>query len=171
MIIPLDYPTEAEIGWLFDQGVSDTAMLESAPIRAANVEFYPSSRNFDFVKEGERALIFTEDHDLIAWQPKRNVLASWCAVAFALNENAIWNPASYFMGTALRVHCTPLDWLRAEREGICIAQPRLTYAFLRHARTLAIADPIYAQQVKRWLRPPKSEVKIFIEVQKEDVAA
>jgi hypothetical protein len=172
MMVDLDYPNEAEIRWLFEQGVPDTAMLEPTPIRAANAAFLDGN-TFDFDSGGGRTFIFKvlDSDDLIAWDPKRNALATWRGAAFALGQDAIWNPASYFMDSALRVHRTPLDWLKADRDGICIVQPKWTYALLRHARTLAFADPVFAQQVKRWLRPPKSEVKIIVEIQKEKVGA
>jgi len=163
MTAALDLLSDIEIGWLLDQGVSPTAMLEPTLIYAANVVFL-DGHTFDFDSGGIRALVLKEANDLVAWNPKRKILATWRSSAFALGEDAIWNPASYFMGTALRVHRTPLEWLEAERDGICIVQPRFTHALLRHACRLSFADPVYAQQVKRWLQPPKPPVEMLIEV-------
>jgi hypothetical protein len=175
MTLPLDYPNEMEIRWMFAQGIPDTAMLGPPAIRAARATFLDGN-TFDFDAVGERVLIFVvedigADSDLVAWQPRTGQLATFEGIAFALGQDAIWNPASYFMGAALQVHADPLAWLKADRDGVCILQPKLTYACLRSATRLSFADPVYAQQVKRWLRPPKSRVKILVEVQKEEIAA
>jgi hypothetical protein len=168
----LHIPTDIEIGWLLDQGVSPAAMLDPTPIQAANVVFLGGD-TFNFDTGGVRAFVFKEfdSGDLVAWRPgpKRtpDQLATWRGVAFALGEDAIWNPASYFMGSALRVHADPFQWLRSERDGICIVQPTLAYAQLRHVKRLSFADTMHARWVQRWLQPPKPEGEILIEVVKE----
>jgi len=168
MMVDLDYPNEAEILWLFDQDVSDTAILLPTPIRAANVVFLDGN-TIDFDSGGVRAFRFKEfdSDDLIAWNPKRNALATWRGAAFALGQDAIWNPASYFMDSALRVHRTPLEWLKADRDGIVIVQQDLTYAYLRNVRRLSFADPVHARHVERWLEPPRDGPELLIEVVKE----
>jgi hypothetical protein len=170
MKLPWDIPTDREIAWLLDNGVSEAAMLEPTPLRAANVVFL-GGNTFDFDSDGTRAFIFKEPNDLVAWNPKRDALAAWGCSAFALGEDAIWNPASYFMGDALRVHRTPLDWLKADRDGIVIVKPELTYGYLRNVRRLSFADPVYAQQVKQWLQPPKPAVEILVEILAERAVA
>ena len=170
MSLPLDYPTEDAIRWLFAQGVSDTAVLGPPPMRAAKVVFL-DKQTFDFDVAGERVLTFTEKHDLIAWKPDGRTLASWRGVAFALGEDAIWNPASYFMGDALWVHRDPLDWLKANREGIVIVQPRFTYAYLRNVPRLAFSSAAHARQVQAWLPPPKPRVEFLVKIPEERAAA
>jgi hypothetical protein len=163
MTLPWDIPSDLEIAWLLKQGISEPAMITPPVVLAANVVFLDGN-TFDFDAGGVRAFIFREPNDLIAWRPASKRVATWRSSAFALGEDAIWNPASYFMGTALRVHRTPFEWLEAERDGICIVQQRFTHALLRHACRLSFADPVYAQQVKRWLQPPKPTVEMLIEV-------
>ena len=170
MSLPLEYPTEDEIRWLVAQGVSETAMLGPPPIRAAKVVFL-DKQTFDFDAAGARVLLLTEEHDLIAWKPDGRTLASWRGVAFALGEDAIGNPASYFMGDALWVHRDPLAWLKADREGIVIVQPRFTYAYLRHTPRLAFSSATHARQVQAWLQPPKPKVKFLIKTPEERAAA
>jgi hypothetical protein len=176
MTLPWDIPTEREIEWLLDHGISEAAMLEPTPIRAANVVFLDGD-TFDFDACGIRAFVFKEldSDDLVAWRPasKRlpDCLATWRGVAFALGQDAIWNPASYFMGSALRVHADPLAWLRSGRDGICIVQPSLAYGQLRHVPRLSFADPMYARQVQQLLQPPKPKAEILIEVPAERAAA
>ena len=165
----LDFPTELEARWLLAQGVSDTAILEPDPIRAGTVRFWQHA--FELDPEGDRALLFKHERDWIAWQPRSGKLASWRGVAFALNEEAIWNPASYFGGLALRIHRTPLEWLKADRDGIVIVQPRLAHAMLRSARALSFADSAFAQLVRRWMESPTSQTELLLEVIAEGEAA
>jgi len=189
--VPLDYLNELELRWLLlRHDVPDTALMQPGPVRAGHVRFLASKthafssvtslnskansikarRVFDFDEAGERALVFIEDHDLIAWQPRTGQLASWRGVAFALGESAIWNPASWFMGGGLKVHRTPLEWLKDDRRGICIVRRELTYAMLKHVPRLVFADAAHARQVKRWLQPPQPRAEIMVEIQ-ERVAA
>jgi hypothetical protein len=169
-----DVPTDAEVAWLIGRGVSETAMMTPTLILAANVKFL-ENRTFQFDAEGNRAFLFrVEDEgtgiDRVAWEPKRGELATWRGAAFALGQDSIFNPGSYFGDSALRVHRTPLEWLRAERDGVVIVQPQLTYAYLRDARRLSFADLAHAQQVKRWLEPPRPRTELFLEVPDERAA-
>lgn len=157
----LDYPDERECRWLVSQGVTPDTIATPRPIRAASVWFWQNT--FDFDVDGERSLIFLEDRDAIAWQPRTGALACWRGVAFCLNEEAIDNPATYFAGGALKIHRTPLDWLRADGNGIVIVQPRYAYASLRHARRLAFADEAYARQVQQWISPPTPTAEFLVE--------
>ena len=168
MTLPWDIPSDLEIAWLLKQGISETAMISPTVIRAANVTLLDGN-TFDFDAKGIRAFLFKEldCDDLIAWNPKRDALATWRGDAFALGQESVFNPATYFDCSALRVHRTPLEWLKADREGIVIVKPQLTYAYLYHARRLSFADPVYAQQVKRWLQPPKPTAELLIEVSAE----
>jgi hypothetical protein len=168
----LEYPTEGEIHWLFDQGVPDTAMLEPTPIRAANVVFLDGN-TFDFDSCGVRTFIFKEpdSDDLVAWNPMRNALATWRGAAFAHGQDAVFNPATYFDGGALHVHETPLQWLHADRQGIVILRHDLCHAYLGHCQRLACSDTGLAKKVKAWLQPRKPTVKILVEAQAEKAEA
>lgn len=165
----LDYPDDRECGWLVSQGVIPDVIAKPRAIRAATVRFWQTT--FDFDDDGERSLIFMEDRDSVAWQPRTGALASWRGVSFAINEDAIDNPATYFAGGVLKVHRTPLEWLQADREGIVIVQPRYTYAALRHVRRLAFADAIFARQVRGWSDPPKCAAEFLVETAAESRAA
>ena len=154
----LDLPNELEAQKLLSQGVSEMAMLEPETIRAGNVRFLDGD-SFEFADDGQRALIFRIvefglERDLVAWSRKLKKLATWRGVAFALGQEAIWNPATYFMGGALEVHRTPLDWLKADRAGICIVQPRYAYSQIANVRRLRFADEAHARLVRDWLKPP-----------------
>ena len=154
--------------WLIGQGVPRPALFTPWVIRRAEAVF--TGRTFEFERRAEEVIVFrAEDRghctDLIAWQPASGKLACWRASAFCLGDlDQIFNPATYFAGGKLRVHQTPLNWLEANREGICIVQPRFAYAHLRDAR-LVFADPLHAERVKRWCRAPKSKTQFAIEIE------
>jgi hypothetical protein len=158
-------PSDDDIRLLLDHGVDGDAMTQPYPIGAANVHF--DGNTFDIDPRGQRALTFrAEDRgeviDLIAWSPISGELASWRGIAFCLGDlDQIFNPATYFMGGVLRLHRSPLEWLRANRDGILIVQPQLAYACLRNACRLSFS---YAQQAERWLEPPKPSVELLVEV-------
>ena len=164
----LPYPTSAEIGRLFKSGVPADAMAEPWPIKSGKVHFF-NGGSFDFDREGRAAIIFLAEDcgeviDLIAWQQKSGAVASWRGAAFCLGDTEhIFNPATYFADDALRIHRTPLDWLKANRDGICIVQPARAYAYLRDVSRVSCADEVYLQQVKRWTRAPAPTVRLLVE--------
>jgi hypothetical protein len=150
-------------------------MAEPWPLRSSCVVFDGLS-GFDFKRDGKPAIIIkAEDRgdevDLVAWHQSTGKFASWHGNTFCLGDlDQISNPATYFMEGALRIHANPLDWLRANREGIVILRPDLTHAHLATCRSLAFSDVTHARQVEQWLQPPKPTVEILVEV-KERAAA
>lgn len=172
MTLPWDIPTEAEARWLLDQGLTDTELAPA--LRVAKVRFL-DHRTFDFDACGQRSFVFIVQDtgievDIVAWDTARGALATWRGAAFALGQEAIFNPATHFDGGVLHVHRTPLEWLEADRDGIVIVQPTLTYAYLRHASRLSFADAAYARQVQEWLEPPKPTVELLVEMSEETAA-
>jgi hypothetical protein len=165
------FPNEKELLWLLDQGVSDEALW---PISGATVRF--DGATFDLDHEGERALTFRaldcgKAFDVIAWQPCTGAFGSWRGQAFCLgDQDDIFNPGTYFAGNALRIHASPLEWLRADREGIVIVRPDLASAYLANCQRISFANADHARQAEKWLEPHKPKVEILVEV-KERAAA
>ena len=164
----LPYPSSVELEWLFKIGVPADAMAEPWPIKSTRVRFF-NGGTFDFDREGHQAIILLaedlgEPIDLIAWQPKSGAVASWRGSAFCLGDTEhIFNPASWFGDTALRIHRTPLDWLKASRDGIAIVRPEFAYAYLRHVPRVSCPDEVHLKQVKRWVQAPSPVVKFLVE--------
>ena len=137
-------------------------------IKSAKIRFF-NGGSFDFDRGGHAAIIFLAEDcgeviDLIAWQQKSGAVASWRGAAFCLGDTEhIFNPATYFADDALRIHRTPLDWLKASREGICIVQPARAYSYLRGVSRVSCADEVYLQEAKRWTRAPAPTVKFLVE--------
>jgi hypothetical protein len=168
----LAYPTTAELEWLFAHGVAPDVMAEPWPIRSARVVF-DDLHGFDFNRDGEPALIFKaedrgEEIGLIAWELSTGKFASWDGNTFCLSDlDQLDNPAIYFSGGSLQIHADPLDWLRANREGIVILRPDLTYAYLRHCPRLVFADQRHAERVWNWIQPPMPTAELLVEVREE----
>jgi hypothetical protein len=160
---------EAQGTWLRHQGVSVEAILEPTPIGAARVKFLDGTFDVARSEAGTPALTFRvsnvdgDDIDLAAWSPRMGQTGTWYGRAFALGQNQIDNPASYFDGDALRIHADPLAWLKANRDGICIIQPNLTYAMLRHVPRVSFADFDTAKKFETWIKPPGPTVAMFVE--------
>ncbi len=158
-------PNQTELSWLKDQGVSCEAMMHRWPIGACNVRF--DDRYFDLDEAGGRAFTIAvidggEIIDIAAWQPSTHQLASWLDNAFAIEQDAIFNPATYAFGGALHVHRTPIEWLRAGRRGIVILRPDLAHAYLAQRDRLAFEDESFARLVKRWIQPPRPRARLLV---------
>lgn len=167
-------PNIAELRWLRSQGASQSAILRPWPLGATNVRLDDDA--FELDTNGERVLTFLvedcgEVMDIAAWQPRTGQLATWFGAGFAIGQEAIFNPATYFADGALHVHESPLQWLQAEREGIVIVRPALVHAYLANCQRLAFSDACFARKVRQWLEPPKPTVEIMVEVPAERDAA
>jgi hypothetical protein len=162
--------SEEQGAWLVKQGVPPEALLDPTPVGAANVCFHDDG-TFAASASGTAVLTFrvadvdAVDIDLAAWSPRTGELASWYGRAFALGEDQIFNPASFFAGAALRIHEDPLAWLCAGREGICIIKPEVTYAMMRHVPRVTFADFDFAKTFETWIKPPAPRVAMFVETQ------
>ena len=134
-------PDDHLIRWLLEKGVSEQAMMRPWCIGGGRVRF--ESHHFEIDLDGNPAITLRAQDcrkttDLIAWEPWTGKLASWCGTAACLGDlDDVFNTGTYFAGGALRVHASPLEWLKAGREGIVILRPELTYSYLRHAHRLA----------------------------------
>ena len=91
--------------------------------------------------------------------------ALWRGMGFALGQDQIDNPATYWAEGALRIHRTPLDWLRANRKGICVVNPSRAYEKLRSVPRIEVEDKEMAATVRRWLEPPKPRAKVIVKGQ------
>jgi hypothetical protein len=160
-------PSLVELRWLRSQGVSRAAILCPWSIGATNVTF--NGNTFELDAKGERVLTFLVEDcgeviDIAAWRPCTRKLATWLGSGFAIGQEAIFNPATYFVGDALHVHETPLQWLKADREGIVILRPDLAPAYLSNCQRIRCSEAAYARLVEQWLQPPKPTVEIFVAV-------
>lgn len=147
----LDCPNKAELAWLIREGVPSLALARPTPIMVATGL---KSRDgiFDHADDGERWFAFEQDGDFVFWQPGRNAFATYANRAFALGEEAVDNPGTYAFDCALNIFASPLDWLRAGRDGIVVLDWSRAFDRLRDVPRIAVAEgllPLY----KRHMRP------------------
>ena len=166
------HPNELQTQWLVSQDVSFNALLKPWPIGAARVAF--DGDRFELDPKGRHALTFVcfdrdEPIDVCAWQPKTGEMATYSGRAIFLgDEDDVFNPATWFDGGDLLIHASPLDWLKADREGVVILDMARAGPQLAQCRSVSVADDKLAAKIFKSTRPIEPAVKIFIQ---EEIAA
>ncbi|MEP9400123.1 hypothetical protein [Mesorhizobium sp. KR2-14] len=146
-------PEQAELAWLVRQGVPTTALVRPTAIMLATGSKTHDGL-FEHAEHGERWIAFEQEDDFVFWHAGRNAFATYSNRAFALGEEAIDNPGTYAFERALNIFASPLDWLRAGRDGIVVLDWSWAFDRLRDAPRIAIAEgllPLY----KRHMRPAR----------------
>jgi hypothetical protein len=111
---------------------------------------------------------FIEPEDIVFWEPRTGALATWNGRAFALGESMIDNASTYSFDFALNVFASPLDWLRAERDGIVVVNWDRAFDYLRDCPRVAVDKalrPLYLRQMK----PPRLP-EVFIRSERKEAA-
>ena len=163
----LAVPSGRSLRWLLDQGVAFDTLYK---VKSGWVIF-DDRGGFDFDPgvNGDPVMVMEATDadavfDLVAWSARDHKVATWRRTAFCLGDaDQIFNPASRFDGDALRIHASPLDWLRADAEGLMILQPRFVYAYLRNVPRVIVSNEIVAAMVHKHLQPPRCPTRIFVE--------
>ncbi len=106
--------------------------------------------------------------DIAVWQPRTGGIGSYFGRAAAFGEAQIENPATYSFGGGLTVHKTPLEWLIAERKGICIIRPERVAARLSKVPKLIAADVAHGRQIEKLIQPRMPQVCVL--ASRRDVA-
>ena len=158
------HPNELQIQWLTSRGVGFNALWSPWPIGATRVAF--DGDRFDQDPKGKNALTFVcfdrgEPIDIVAWQPKTGEIATYEGRAVFLgDEDDCFNPATWFGGDDLLIHASPLEWLKADREGFVILDEARAAPYLAPCRSVFCADPALAARVRKIIRP-KPILKVF----------
>lgn len=143
-------PTQAEIDWLLSQDVATSAMVRPIAMMVA-VGDLGEAGHFEAADGGSRWLAFEQERDLVLWQPRRKLLVSEYRRAFALGEDIVDNPGTYAFDCNLNIFADPLDWLRANRDGIVVIDWTRAFDRLRDVPRIAIAEallPTYRRHMK-----------------------
>ncbi len=147
--------------WFLSNGVPATALVYPELPRRARVSFHRDQPFFDFAddvgEEGEDAVIFLcrnidgDEADLVAWGcGSRQLAAHWGAVD-VLGAEGILAPR-LTLEAALPVHRTPLDWLKAERQGVVIIGAMRAAVALRDFGPLAAEDEAHGRELEEIFR-------------------
>ncbi|MEX0406767.1 hypothetical protein ABGN05_13930 [Aquibium sp. LZ166] len=148
--IPLEGLKQTEIDWLVRQGVTVPAMVKRTTIRSTTGVKAADGR-FEFEEAGDRWLAFEQEDDVIFWQPRVGAVATYAGRDFALGEDVLDDAATYAFDYSLNILADPLDWLRANRNGIVVLDWSRAFDRLRDAPRIALAEqllPLYRRHMK-----------------------
>jgi hypothetical protein len=113
----------------------------------------------------ERAFLFlvADVHgapaDVVAWQPAVNSLATWRGLAWALGQETIYRPRLDEHG-ALKVHPSPLEWLRDNCRGIVLIRPSVAAAHLGDAGPLLVDSADFGAELRAALTRPAPRILV-----------
>ena len=143
---------QADIDRLRAAGVPPLAMAEGPrgvgfTLTRDRIVPHRAARRFEFTRHDETAgeegcslIVLALDAwgtpvDLVAFHAGATpFVGSWLGRVGLLGEEQIHRPRDI-----LHVHATPLSWLRAGRDGVCIVDPVRAAPMLRDAGTMAVA--------------------------------
>jgi hypothetical protein len=152
-------PSLREWRQLREAGVPLDALCRPIMILAGSVVL-DRPAGFSFAEPGdadaERVfLIAVHDEDggfldIAAWQPARSWVGLWLGRAWALGQERVLDPRAADHA-ALPVWRSPLNWLRAGRQGIVLVRPRVGAYVLDDAGPLLAEDVAHAVELRRLL--------------------
>jgi hypothetical protein len=127
---PLGPYAQAFERWLSAQRIGAAALELAGPIYELPILCFVSDRKFQLCEGDETGAVMAVVHvvrgrdaetpiGLVAWcRDRPEKIFTYPAGLSALGLDQLDNPACYFAGGALRVHRSPLAWLRASCRGI-----------------------------------------------------
>lgn len=95
--------------------------------------------------------------DIVAWQPTAGRLATWLGRAGLLGAEQLYGPR---LEGVLAVQESPLDWLRAFRNGVVVIDEQRAAGWLRDAEPLAVSSVEHGRHLKQILTP--RQTRIFV---------
>ena len=145
-------PVPGDLTALVQQGVPAMTLIRPSLVRIALGHKAPDGR-FEPDPSGGRWYTFdvVDADDIVFWQRDTGDIATWDGRAFALGQERIGEAATYSFDCALNIFASPLDWLRADRDGIVVVDWCLAFDRLRDAPRIAIAEsllPLYRRHMK-----------------------
>lgn len=152
---------QEHIDWLLRSGVSIDAMIHPEAIRLAHGH---AERGL-LVRDpaGDPWLAFAEESNVAYWQPRSGELALEVRGTFALGEGVIGLPETYSFDCYLNVFGSPLDWLRAGRDGIVVIDWSLTWERLHGVPRVALAESVVFPFRRHFKPPTGPEVAVMRE--------
>lgn len=145
--------------WLRCSGVPVQTLLDLFPMREAK-----GVRALDGVFEtsetGSVFIIFEEPEDLVFWCPKTDEIATALNRSFALGEDMIHNSGTFAFEGSLNVFASPLEWLRAGRDGCVILHWERAFDRLRNVpRVVVDEDLVFTYRKNMVVRLPALAVR------------
>lgn len=161
--------TSRDMRWLHKHGVEAEA-LPLHGIKAAYVHLFGSRFLFDQHYQHDGALrvltmlsfdLLNEPVDILVWNPRTDVIASWLGVAWSWGEETILRPRLNY--EALPIYRTPLGRLRAKLDGIVPLRPRGLAHHLLDVPSLVAEDWAHRSELQRLLRASLPRVLVRAE--------
>lgn len=149
-----------QLDWLVAQGVSLDVLFCFLPIRVARGT--AKGGRFWEEEDGQSFIVFPQETDTVFWSPVSGALVSEEGRAFALGQDVIDNPGTYALGGRLNIFADPLEWLRAECDGIVVIEWSRAFDRLRDCPRIAVAEPLlatYQKSMKPQRMPAVSVIK------------
>jgi hypothetical protein len=153
------------IQWLLRQGVSTGTIAGPWALRAGRVMFNQHDHRYRSNPIGEFALIVgvlvadlsstmvdLDADDIVAWAPRSGRISTRLGWAFALGEEQIGIDGLGTTGLPIPVHSSPLDWLRADRRGLVLADWEMA-AYALRGLILEAEDAAHRRDLERRLTP------------------
>jgi hypothetical protein len=134
-------PTQEELDWLLAQDISITALVRPLAMKVATGDIGQHGY-FEAANSGPRWLAFEQEHDLLLWNPRGRLLVAESRRSFALGEDIVDNPSTYAFDCNLNIFAEPLEWLRANRDGIVVIDWSRAFDRLRDVPRIAIAEAL-----------------------------
>jgi len=92
--------------------------------------------------------------DVAFWDQRTGKTARLLKCGFALGEEQINNPGIYSFGGHLKIHVSPLGWLRSGRNGIFVLDWSHAFDRLRHCPRIAM-DACLLTKYRAAMQPPQ----------------
>jgi hypothetical protein len=150
-------------------GIPADTLAGPIPVKAGHVVFDDIGFEFEHHHkhgtEGVRAFLFliTDSQgvarDVVAWAPQLGKLTTWLNRAWALGEETIYSPRLSPQGE-LPVWRSPVNWLRAQRKGICLVRPKAAVHYLHDAVPLLAEDEAHGEELLQLLTRPAPRILI-----------
>lgn len=139
---------------LWARGVRQTADLYDEPVVFLQNGGFEMARGVRDASEAVAAIIFPAPDelgqliDLAAWEPGTGRLALLLGRVSMLGEDNLYG---WRVGEPLVVHETPLEWLKAGREGVFVINSQRASPLLRMVEPLGVKRPELGRQLREAL--------------------
>lgn len=121
---------QSHIDWLIANGVTVSAMIHPTAI------LWSSDHN-----------VFWFPDELVSWNPDTGLLSGWWCLGDDLSGRDFMTD-----DWTLTIHATPLDWLRAGRDGIVVIDWSRLFDYCRDIPRISI-PPSLKDKYQRYMRP------------------
>jgi hypothetical protein len=152
-------PSTDAIRWLLNNGAGIEAIGARWTVGAARVCFQPNGRYVPVPGLGSFAYVFAclaSDGvaDLAAWQPSSGRIMTRLGNAGLIGQIEAEKAASDITARPVNVWRSPLGWLRANRAGVVIVNPRLAAHLLGGLNVIPEDDNEHGRELRALRVPP-----------------